>query len=423
MSEPTPGNALFVAERIRRDWHTQEDFATAYRAHALAIGEPVDISVRQVRRWESDHPGWPRRDARRVLSSMFGGIDLTELGFVRPATRRRPAAPHQEQEEDVKRRSLFLLGAGALATTVLAPDRITPTHVRSLHDAEQTLYNADLRHGSAQLRSQAAHALNAAHNWLQTGSYTEETGRQLHIATGELSVAAGWLAHDSGLPGKARSLYTEALASARMARDLGLEAHAFGCMSLLAHATGHPREAVSAAQAAHQAAGPLGSPRWLSLLHMREARGWALQGDRAATDRAVVRAHHLYAQGPADGDPTWIDFYTPGELAGLESLCRADLGQYERAAAGAEQAVLLTADSHARNGALYTVDIALHHLNRTRPDPEAAADAGHRALAYLPEVQSQRLQRALRDLASAIAPHRARASTDWLDAYQAATAG
>ncbi|WP_329562481.1 hypothetical protein [Kitasatospora sp. NBC_01266] len=66
MGEPTPGNALFVAERIRRGWHTQEAFAAAYRDHALAIGEAADISVRQVRRWESDRPGWPCRDARRV---------------------------------------------------------------------------------------------------------------------------------------------------------------------------------------------------------------------------------------------------------------------------------------------------------------------------------------------------------------------
>ncbi|MGF1431632.1 hypothetical protein [Kitasatospora sp. LaBMicrA B282] len=156
---------------------------------------------------------------------------------------------------------------------------------------------------------------------------------------------------------------------------------------------------------------------------MREARGWALQGDRTATDRAVVRAHQLYATGPADTDPTWIDFYTPGELAGLESLCRADLGQHDRAAAGAEQAVLLTDTAHARNGALYTVDIALHHLHRTRPDPEAAADAGHRALAYLPDVQSQRLERALRDLVSTLTSHRTSATTTWLDAYHAATAG
>jgi hypothetical protein len=39
-----------------------------------------------------------------------------------------------------------------------------------------------------------------------------------------------------------------------MAGDPGLEAHAFACMSLLAHASGRPREAVSAAQVAQSVA-------------------------------------------------------------------------------------------------------------------------------------------------------------------------
>jgi hypothetical protein len=72
---------------------------------------------------------------------------------------------------------------------------------------------------------------------------------------------------------------------------------------------------------------------------MREARGWALQGDRSLTDKSVVRAHDLYAKGPTAADPDWLEFYSPAELTGLESLCRADLGQHDRAAAGAQRMV------------------------------------------------------------------------------------
>ena len=227
----------------------------------------------------------------------------------------------------------------------------------------------------------------------------------------------------SGLHGEARSLYTEALAAARMAEDPGLEAHAFACLSLLAHATGRPREAVSSAQVAQRVVTPLGSPRWLSMLSMREARGWALQGERSLTDKAVVRAHDLYAKGPCDADPDWLEFYSPAELTGLESLCRAALGQHDRAAAGAQSAVLLSGKKHTRNRALYCADIALHQARRERPDPEAAADATTRTLAYLPDVTSSRLTRALGDIAAALQQHRAvPAVTDWFDAYTAATA-
>ncbi|MFB7452968.1 hypothetical protein [Streptomyces sp. NPDC056194] len=134
----------------------------------------------------------------------------------------------------------------------------------------------------------------------------------------------------------------------------------------------------------------------------------------------MVHAHNLYAKGPRDADPDWLAFYVPAELAGLESLCRADLGQHARAAGGAEQAVMLFADGHPRNRALYTADIALHHARTSAPDLDAAADAAHRALAYLPDVRSERLLRALRDIAGTLQPHHRTASVaDYLDAHRA----
>ncbi|WPB90109.1 hypothetical protein [Streptomyces malaysiensis] len=133
-----------------------------------------------------------------------------------------------------------------------------------------------------------------------------------------------------------------------------------------------------------------------------------------------MRAHRLYAEGPRDADPAWLEFFTPGGPAGLEALARADLNQYERAAAGAEQAVLLHGCQFTRNRALYTADIAIHHAVRDRPDPEAAAEAAGRALAYLPEVRSDRLLQQLHNMASALQRHACvPAVADWLEAYRA----
>ncbi|MFD7057064.1 hypothetical protein ACFWBS_54745 [Streptomyces mirabilis] len=277
--------------------------------------------------------------------------------------------------------------------------------------------------GSAPLRQAAAEALHTAYQWLQSGTYTSKTEAKLRSATGALSIAAGWLSYDSGRAGDAHSLYGEALAAARIADDPELEAHAFGCLSLLAKASGRPREAICAAQGAQTVARSLGSSRLLSLFHMREAGGWALMGDASATDRAIVRAHHLYSQGPSDADPPWLGFYAPGELAGLESLARADLGQHERAASGAEQAVLLHGDEYARNRALYTADVAIQHAVRDRPEPEAAAEAAGRVLAFLPEVRSDRLLQSLHDVAGALQRHsRVPAVADWIEEYRTTTA-
>ncbi|MFD5513841.1 hypothetical protein ACFWIB_39870 [Streptomyces sp. NPDC127051] len=167
----------------------------------------------------------------------------------------------------------------------------------------------------------------------------------------------------------------------------------------------------------------MGSPRLLALFHAHEAGGWALMGDKAATDAAIVRAHHHYAAGPREADPDWLEFFTPAELAGLEAFARADLGQHERAAAGAEQAVLLHAGAFARNRALYTSDIAIQHAVGDRPEPEAAAEAAGRVLTFLPDVRSDRLLHSLHGVAGALQRHaRVPAVADWIEQYRTITA-
>ncbi|MFI2077531.1 hypothetical protein [Streptomyces triculaminicus] len=407
------------------------EFAKAVNDTGAELGENVACCARLVAAWEDGDVGCPQMTYRRILTQMTGRT-MQDLGF-RLTTRATPVQPAglygTDQEEDVNRRAFLGDSAGALFLTLLrpgpkaaAPGRIGVRDVRAVHQAVTTLYAHDHNHGSAALRRDAGQALHTAYQWLQNGRYTEKTGRHLRAATGHLSIAAGWLAYDSGRAADARSLYGEALAAARLADDPGLEAHAFGCLALLAKASGRPREAISAAQGAQNAVRDYGSPRMLALFAMREAGGWALMGDASATDRAIVRAHTLYAKGPSDADPSWLEFFTPAELAGLESLARADLGQHERAAAGAEQAVLLHGDQFARNRALYQADIAIQHAVRDRPEPEAAAEAASRVLAYLPEVRSDRLLQSLHNVESALQRHNGvPAVADWLEEYRTTT--
>ncbi len=408
---------------------SRQEFAKLVVATGEDIGEVVGCTARLVAAWEDGDVGCPRGVYQRILTTMTGR-STHELGF-RPATRARPVPPTagaygQEQEEPVHRRAFLLDGAGAaLALVPLGsrlenmPGRIGAGDVRAVEQTVTTIYSHDHDHGSAALRRDAATALHTVYQWLQDGTYTERNGRKLRSATGHLSIAAGWLAYHSGRAADARSPYSEALAAARIADDPGLEAHSFGCLSLLAKASGRPREAISAAQGAQSAVRTYGSPRMLSLFAMREAGGWALMGDSPAADRAIVHAHNLYAKGPAAADPGWLEFFNPGELAGLEALARADLDQHERAAAGGEQAVLLHGERFARNRALYTVDVAIHHAVRERPEPEAAAEAAGRALAYLPEVRSDRLLQSLHNVESALQRHsRVPEVADWLERYR-----
>jgi hypothetical protein len=421
--------------RAVREGHFQMsrgEFAALVVATGKEMGEAVACAARLVAAWEDGEVELPRPVYQRILTRLTGHT-MGDLGFRRTAPARSAASdvtPDRpgQREDQVERRDFLLDGAGVVLGLPLgaedqAPGKIGAVQVRTVTQAVAKLYAKDQDHGSATLRQAASEALHTAYQWLQSGTYTSKTEARLRSATGALSIAAGWLSYDSGRAGDAHSLYGEALAAARIADDGELEAHAFGCLSLLAKASGRPREAISAAQGAQTVARNLGSPRLLSLFHMREAGGWALMGDASATDRAIVRAHHLYAQGPSDNDPPWLSFYAPGELAGLESLARADLGQHERAVSGAEQAVLLHGSAFARNRALYTADVAIHHAVRDRPEPEAAAEAAGQLLTFLPEVRSDRLLQSLHNVAGALQRHnRVPAVADWIEEYRTTTA-
>ncbi|MFF4607754.1 hypothetical protein ACFY12_34075 [Streptomyces sp. NPDC001339] len=420
-------NTVLRQVRVDEFQMSRMEFAAAVRKAGKEMGEPVGCQARLVAAWEDGEVGCPRGVYRRILTRMTGR-SMAQLGFHTVPTAAVATYGPVEESDPVERRDFLFDGAGVvlgipLGTDEKAPGRIGATQVRAVTKAVATLYEKDHDHGSATVRQAASQALHTAYQWLQTGTYSSKTETKLRSAVGALSIAAGWLSYDSGRPGDAHSLYGEALAAARMADDPELEAHAFGCLSLLAKAQGRPREAVAAAQGAQTVARSLASPRLLSLFHMREAGGWALMGDASATDQAIVRAHHLYAKGPCDNDPPWLGFYAPGELAGLECLARADLGQHERAASGAEQAVLLHGDAFARNRALYTADVAIQHAVRDRPEPEAAAEAAGRVLAFLPEVRSDRLLQSLHNVAGALQRHnRVPAVADWIEEYRTTTA-
>ncbi|MFE5852538.1 hypothetical protein ACFQ61_04865 [Streptomyces sp. NPDC056500] len=426
-----PPNAQLRAVRVGEFQMSRQEFAKLVVATGEEMGERVGCTPRLVAAWEDGEVVCPRAVYRRILTRLTGGRTMAQLGFrlTAPVTARPTVEPPSSEGEElsVKRRDL-LLDSAVLSLVPLGvlpqerPGRIGGAAVLAVDQAVTAIYSHDHDHGSAALRRGAAEALHTAYGWLQESTYTTDTERRLRAATGHLSIAAGWLAYDSGRAADARSLYGEALAAARIADDPGLEGHAFGCLSLLAKASGRPREAISSAQGAQSAVRRYGSPRMLSLFAMREAGGWALLGDSGAADKAIVRAHHLYAQGPAEPDPAWLEFFTPAELAGLEALARADLEQHERAAAGAEQAVLLHGEAFARNRALYTADIAIQHAVRARPEPEAAAEAAGRVLAYLPEVRSDRLLQQLNNVESALQRHASvPAVADWLEEYRTTT--
>jgi hypothetical protein len=350
-----------------------------------------------------------------------------------------PYDPHEiddqnHEESDVQRRAFMSGGTATVAAASLGPlglafggvaaaaDRSVrrpgEAEAGALEEAVRKIRLLDDRHGADGLYRRAAAPLRAAYALLDAGATRRATAERLHTGAGELAISVGWLAHDSGRFDDARSHYAEALATARVAGDPALEAHAFCNTSFLARDAGRPREAVRAAQAAQYAARPLGSARLLSLLALREAGGWAGLADRTGCEQALARAQALYGRGPCDADPEWMSFYGDAELAGLEAQCWSTLGDWPRAAHQARRAAQLQDPHFTRNLALYTAELADDLARAGHPDEAAAA--GLRVLDLLDEVQSSRVQTMLAGTARVLLPHR-RASgvSDFLERHGA----
>ncbi|MFC1419229.1 tetratricopeptide repeat protein [Streptacidiphilus cavernicola] len=425
------------------------EFAAAVRRSAREIGEHVSCDARYVGRIEAGEIRCPNYAYERVFRHMFPGASLEDLGFAPRSTVRRsavrrgagmPEAParNHEENDDVHRRT-FLSGGSAAVATVLGLDqgtaagavlpdpvalgtRVGAADARKVEEAVREIRLLDDVHGGDTLYERAGNVLRTAYQLLNCGSYARGVEQRLQSGAGELAISVGWLAHDSGRLADARSFYAEALATARMADDPGLEAHAFCNSAFLARDAGRPREAVRAAQAAQQVALGLGSNRLRSLLAMREAGGWSQLRDRASCERSLTLARRLYETGPADADPEWMSFYGDAELAGLEAQCWSALGEWDRAATFARTAIELQQPHFVRNRALYTAELAHDQLGRG--ELAAAADSGCQVVALLDRVRSTRIRDMVADTATRLRPYRAVPEVaDFVRRHDAALAG
>ncbi|UED86183.1 hypothetical protein [Streptomyces profundus] len=430
------------------------EFAAAVRRAAREIGERVSCDARYIGRVEAGEIRCPNYAYERVFLHMFPGRTLTDLGFEpRQAVRGRgpraiapprvapppttptprsasgllppwpqlgPAIhdehPHDTEEGDVLRRAFMTGGPAAIAsltalgTTTSAAassgNRPGATEVATVRQAVRDIRLLDDRHGADVLYRPAGEALRTAYELLDIGAKNASVSDELHNGTGELAISVGWLAHDSRRYIEARSYYAEALATARVGGDPGLEAHAFCNTAFLARDTGRPREAVRAAQAGARASHGLGSERLRSLLALREAAGWAGMGDRGGCQLSLSQARTAYEHGEAPETPEWMSFFGEGEFASLEGQCWALLGDWRQASACAGQAVAAArSDPHfARNIALYSAELA-SFLARAG-EPEEAATVGNQTLDLLNGVRSTRITELLADTAGRLHPAR-----------------
>ena len=343
----------------------------------------------------------------RAISRMIDGLGAPRsFAGLAPGSFDGVTVPLDQTEgvAPMLRRTLLAASLAIPATAVFGPMRqaraITHGHAVKVRALLPELYKLDDQTGGSAVSDITLWCLQEVDTLLNHSEYGEAAGRELVLAYGELAEMAGWLEFDAGRTMTAQYQFGEALRAAQLADDLNLEVLILASMIMLARGRGRPREAVQLSQLAQRRASGWGTTRLMSLLAVREAIGWAQEGDSSAAQSAMNRALHTFDPKPAVDDPAWLSFYTPAELLALQASMSSYLGRSTQAAAQFHMSLQALGPGYQRNRALYSARLALAQL--VEGDERSACATLSGDLALFTKVRSGRARAHLGECLAAV---------------------
>lgn len=306
--------------------------------------------------------GLPREDAERAIAaSTESGPNLEEL------------LPSKEREEAIS------TGSGRRVGRSTA-DRLA-ARVHALRLADDVIAGQDLI-------APALRELDAAVTLLRTSTHTEEVGRALRTAVGELAQIAGWIASDAGHHDQAERIYRLGLTAARDARDHTLAGQLAGSLAYQWSNTGREAEGVELAEAALTEAGGEAPPRARALFWDRAAWAYTKTGNARLAMRALGEAADAFAQHGTEDEPAWLYWVDAGELQVMEARAYTELHRPLRAVPLLNGVLSRYDASHSRELALYLSWLAVAYADAN--EPEEAASVAHRMLEISNGLGSER---------------------------------
>ncbi|MGW9497967.1 hypothetical protein ACWG5P_26930 [Streptomyces prasinus] len=299
------------------------------------------------------------------------------------------------------------------------PEVVGTAHLLELREGLRSLYTLDDAYGGGDVRSLAVRHLRRVRRIINTSDYPDTVGRQLQLLVGETAEHCAWLYYDADEQDTARRYWGEALTTATMLHDAGLQILVLVSLSMQASHEGRPRDGHDLARAAHSLAVPFGCPALLSLIAAREARALALMKDRnSARKRLADSMRMVDRSGRGRPAPDWAAFHGPAELDYAQGLLYSDTGHHKAAVPFLRAALAHQDRSYGRNRALYRMTLARSLVQAGEVD-EGAAEAVT-SLTHLEEVESGRVNRRVadvRDLLRSVDAVSAREATEELTEY------
>lgn len=283
--------------------------------------------------------------------------------------------------------------------------RVGHSDVSKLREAAEEARRWDSKYGGGDWRSaMVPECLRSDAAPLLLGSYSDEVGRSLFRATGELTRLAGWMAFDTGQQEAAQRYYIQALRLARAAADVPLGGYVLASMSLQATYRGFAEEGVDLAQAALERNRSLATARTMSFFHLVEARALAKANDKQACAVALSAAESwLERSREGDPDPGWLDFYAYDRLAADAAECYTDLKVPGQARRFTRESLSDPTENFVRSHGLRLVVAAVAELESGNLDEACAV--GTRAVAVAGRISSARTTDYVRDLLHRLEPY------------------
>ncbi|MFE2528774.1 transcriptional regulator [Streptomyces sp. NPDC059382] len=281
--------------------------------------------------------------------------------------------------------------------------RLGRSDVARIEATTDAFRELDNTHGGGLSRLAVVGQLQHVTHLTRTGTYTEETGRELFVAVAELASVAGWMTHDAGAHADAQTYLLLGLQAARQAgRDgAGIGGHLMNCLARQANHLGRPDDALDLVQAAQYGTRKLHSGRLRALLCSLEARSHAALGHIEEMTRATGAAEQALADEDTTMTPGWAAWFDLAEFRVTAGVCEFEAAEHAPGRIG--NAINLIAQGttdrpsdRVRSRAFDQIALARAYVRAD--EPEAASTATAAALNLMGTITSTRVGDRLREL-------------------------
>jgi tetratricopeptide (TPR) repeat protein len=372
------GNVRLKAARQHAGFASQQALADALTRAApqLGLGQMM-VSARQVRRWESVSPPWPRADHQKLLVHVLH-LPVEQLGFTPPwdVTSSGPAAA-EAAAHDVSRNA-----STAALPVPTSGGMIQPATVAS----DYVAITASYRRLYASVQPAHLHSAVVEHTRMGAHLLSETTGvsRQiLAAALAESLLLAGRIEFfDQQRPDEADRTFVQALQAAGEADDSLLGS------AILAHAAFIPGWVKEREQNAdrmraarvYARRGPA-SADFLAWLDAVEAECETIYGNTREALRLIDHAETLLAAPGDQQSPNWFTWFSPVRLAAFKGNTQLKAGRLPHARETLTRALDAATTADDKQRTVILGDLAA--VEAANGDPEAACRYAEQALDQL----------------------------------------